>query len=715
MEPETQTIAEIAAGSSDFSILVTALDAAGLVDAVADPDASLTVFAPTNEAFAQLAADLGYTGDPTDEDAVFAAIADALAGLDPNGDPIPLLTDVLLYHVSPGAQSAEAIATASSVDTLLEGATLTPDGARLIDLEPDLLDGAIVVPDIAASNGTIQAIDRVLLPLDIPGNDAPSIADIATGNADFEVLVLALEAAGLTSVLADVDADFTVFAPTDAAFAALAADLGFTGDADDPNAVFGAIADALTGLSADGDPIPLLTDILLYHVAPGAKSVEELIAAPSVLTASGLVVIPSESGILDADPEATDAAFIDGLTDIPASNGTVQAIDRVLLPLDLDSPEPQQTLAEIVAASGTGFDDNGGDFDMLLAALQAANLVDAVANPDADLTVFAPTDSAFISLARSLGSEATTEEAAFNDIVAVLSSLDENGDPIPLLTEILLYHVIDGSFTRVDLAGGPALTSLATVTAGEGPVTDGDSLADLDPDLADPLFVDAASDIVASNGIVQAIDAVLLPIDVDETIGSGGPDNDTITVNPSTTAIDGGAGTDTAVFEAALADAEFGFIDGGFTVTVGGQSVDLTQVETLVFSDAEVVADTGEVSASVFRLFGASFGRDPDVEGASFWTGVAESAGLEEVADAFIASDEFATLFGPEPTHSEYVEALYGNVLGRAPDDDGLAFWTGVLAEDGFDPSDLLLFFSESAEYVDATASDTDDGVLIFA
>ncbi|MEM9762280.1 MAG: fasciclin domain-containing protein [Pseudomonadota bacterium] len=544
--------------------------------------------------------------------------------------------------------------------------------------------------------------------------EAQTIADIALATPDLSILVTALDAAGLVGVVADPSADFTVFAPTNAAFAALAADLGYTGDPADEDAVFAAIAGALSALAEDGDPIPLLTEILLYHVAPGAQNVDALIAAPSITTATtaGTPLIPSDAGIIDADPEAGNPAFVEGLTDIEADNGTVQVIDGVLLPFDLDSPTPESTIADIVAASGTGFDDNNGDFDMLLAAVSAAGLVDALADPTADFTVFAPTDAAFIALAQALGSTATTEEAAFGDIVATLTALDPNGDPIPLLTEILLYHVIDGSFSRVALADGPALTSLATVTDGAGPVTDGDSLTDLSPGIADPLFIDAASDIVAANGIVQAIDGVLLPLDVGA-IDSGS--DDIIEVGDDTTEVDGGAGTDTAVFAAPLAAAAIDYTENGFVVTLDDQVVTLTNVETFQFSDATLTADTSDLAAAVFRLYSAGLGRDADAAGASFWTGVAASEGLGVVSDAFINSDEFADLFGDAPTHSEYVQALYGTVLGRTADDAGLAFWTGVLAQDDRDPSDLLLAFSESDEFISSTSDTTDEGVLVFA
>ncbi|MEM9550462.1 MAG: fasciclin domain-containing protein, partial [Pseudomonadota bacterium] len=106
-EPPPENIVDIAVGNGSFDILVKALQTADLADTVRDLD-DITVFAPTDAAFAALAADLGYDGDPEDEDAVFDFIAGALGDL-AGGDPVPLLTDILLYHVSGGAKTAEEI------------------------------------------------------------------------------------------------------------------------------------------------------------------------------------------------------------------------------------------------------------------------------------------------------------------------------------------------------------------------------------------------------------------------------------------------------------------------------------------------------------------------------------------------------------------------------------------------------------------------------
>ncbi|MEM8571733.1 MAG: fasciclin domain-containing protein [Pseudomonadota bacterium] len=330
-------IVEIAAGSDDFNILVNALSTAGLVETVQNAD-DITVFAPTDAAFTQLAIDLGFDGDQTDEDAVFGFIAGALSDLAPDGDPVPLLTDILLYHVSPRAKSAADVDAAGEVETLLDGATFGSDGTELVDNEPDVANPNIVAPDIAASNGTVQVIDRVLIPIDIPGNTPPNIVEIAAGSDDFNILVNALSTAGLVEAVQNAD-DITVFAPTDAAFTQLATDLGFDGDQTDEAAVFGFIAGALSDLAPDGDPVPLLTDILLYHVSPGAKSAADVDAAGEVQTLLDGATFGSDgTELVDNEPDVANPNIV--APDIAASNGTVQVIDRVLIPLDIPGNTP---------------------------------------------------------------------------------------------------------------------------------------------------------------------------------------------------------------------------------------------------------------------------------------------------------------------------------------------------------------------------------------
>jgi Ca2+-binding RTX toxin-like protein len=166
-------IVDIAAGDDRFNILVKAVTAANLGAALSNEDTDLTVFAPTDAAFVKLAQAFGYAGDPADEDAVFDAIAGALALLAPDGDPIPILTNVLLYHVAPGALESGDVLALTDVPNLLGGA-LTLSGVELIDGDDDLPNAVLTDPDgqldIIASNGVIHAIDEVLIPIDLPEN-----------------------------------------------------------------------------------------------------------------------------------------------------------------------------------------------------------------------------------------------------------------------------------------------------------------------------------------------------------------------------------------------------------------------------------------------------------------------------------------------------------------------------------------------------------------
>lgn len=110
------------------------------------------------------------------------------------------------------------------------------------------------------------------------------------------------------------------------------------------------------------------------------------------------------------------------------------------------SAESRPTIAGIVAASGSGFDDRGGDYDVLLAAVSVADLVGVLDNPADDLTVWAPKDRAFVRTAQDLGftGPLSDEEGAWNFLVDALTTIG-GGDPIPTLTTILQYHVTPGA------------------------------------------------------------------------------------------------------------------------------------------------------------------------------------------------------------------------------------------------------------------------------
>jgi transforming growth factor-beta-induced protein len=413
-EDEVGTIVDIAAADGRFTTLVAAVTAAGLVDTLQGPG-PFTVFAPTDEAFAKLPAGT-----------VEALLAD-----------VPTLNNVLLYHVTSGNLMAADVLASDEIE-MAQGsvAMISMDGSNAL-----INDAIILITDIEASNGIIHVIDTVILP---PAEETaevlPSIVEIAVADGRFETLVAAVGAAGLVDTLSG-EGPFTVFAPTDDAFAALP-------------------AGTIEALLAD---IPALTDILLYHVVSGkvmASDVVELIYADTVLGQPILVKV------VDGNVFINDAQVV--LTDIEASNGVIHVVDAVILPADKD----------IVA---TAIED--GRFTTLVAAIQAADLVDALQS-DGPLTVFAPTDEAFAAL------PAGTLESLLNDI--------------PALTSILLYHVVDGNVFAgqvVDLDRAETLqgSEIKITIEADGSVKINDATV-------------LITDILTSNGVIHVIDAVILPM-----------------------------------------------------------------------------------------------------------------------------------------------------------------------------------------------------------
>jgi uncharacterized surface protein with fasciclin (FAS1) repeats/beta-glucanase (GH16 family) len=290
------TIVDVAASNDEFSTLVSLLESTGLVETLDGTD-NFTVFAPTNAAFAAL-------GDDT---------LNALAN-DPEA-----LSDILLYHVVPGViDSNAAIASAGTqVETANGSAVAITAGGTGVGVRVNLSN--ITAVDISADNGLIHVIDRVMLPptpTDLSGN---SITTIARTNTNLSTLVVALQAAGLDSVLADLNSgsSFTVFAPTNDAFAAIDSDV-------------------LTRLLGDADA---LQAVLLQHVVADAAvdSVTAMtLAGTNVSTAGGNGIAVD---IVEGELTVGGAKVI--ATDIIAENGIIHLIDQVIIG-EVEIPEPSE-------------------------------------------------------------------------------------------------------------------------------------------------------------------------------------------------------------------------------------------------------------------------------------------------------------------------------------------------------------------------------------
>ena len=292
---DEETIVDVAIGNDAFSTLVDIVVELDLVDTLSS-DGPFTVFAPTNEAFTNSLNALGLT------------LQDLL-------DDPDLLKTIVLYHVVEGKVSSKDVSklTQGTLVQTVQGESIQIDNVGGIAID----ESNVIIPDVRASNGVIHAIDSVLLPpsvrealeLDtIRGED--DIVTTAIDSGAFPTLVAAVQAAGLVDTLQG-DGPFTVFAPTEEAFAQLLEDLDMTADE----------------LLADTD---LLTSVLTYHVIPGFFTADDVLSLSfpaGVMTVEGsdVVIDQTSEGLFVNNSEVVD-------TNITASNGIIHVINEVLLP-----------------------------------------------------------------------------------------------------------------------------------------------------------------------------------------------------------------------------------------------------------------------------------------------------------------------------------------------------------------------------------------------
>lgn len=171
-----------------------------------------------------------------------------------------------------------------------------------------------------------------------------------------------------------------------------------------------------------------------------------------------------------------------------------------------------QTIVDVLVkkSSTNGFDHRPWDYDLLIKAATTAGLVDALGNEDAELTVFAPNDAAFLRTARDLGYGGTSESGAWDFLVTALTDLG-GGDPIPVLTNILLYHVAEGRIGAVKVVFSEEIDTLLGASFG---IRRGIVLVDKDPQVPNPFLSLGAVNIRAKNGVIHTITRVLIPVDI---------------------------------------------------------------------------------------------------------------------------------------------------------------------------------------------------------
>ena len=305
----------------------------------------------------------------------------------------------------------------------------------------------------------VAALAVVALVAACGGSDDPlpvtpqpvNIVEAAQADAQFSILVEAVVAADLATTLSGTG-PFTVFAPTNDAFAALLTELGVT----------------KAQLLADK---ALLTSVLTYHVLPARVLKAGVPAGKAISTVQG--------GVFKVDPVGADLVITDGRnrtskitgTDVLASNGVIHVIDKVLLPAD-------KNIVETAVATPA--------FSILVEAVTAANLAGTL-SASGPFTVFAPTDAAFGALLTELG---ITKAQLLADTA--------------LLTKVLTYHVVSGRVLKSDV---PVGTPIATV---QGETLTVDAALAITDQRARTANI-TGTDVFASNGVIHVVDRVLLP------------------------------------------------------------------------------------------------------------------------------------------------------------------------------------------------------------
>ena len=433
----SNTIADFVAGNPDYSSLGAALEVTGL-DATLDGTANFTVFAPNNAAFNSFLSNNGFNSlDEVPED---------------------VLTEILLNHVQEGEIMSSALTT-GYIESMATGMASDQPLSLYINTEDGVtINGvsSVTTPDVEVDNGIIHAVDAVI--------GLPDVTTFATADPNFDILVQALTADESftfveTLMMSEDPAPFTVFAPTNTAFANVLDEL------------------ELAGL--DDIPADLLSSILSYHVVAGSNvRAEDLTDQMMVETLeTGSFTITLGDNVTITDENGRTATIV--ATNVQANNGVIHALDTVILPENEAIEIETNTIADFVAGNE--------DYSSLLAALEATGLTSTFTGTD-DYTVFAPNDAAFAAFLSDNN----------------FASLDEV--PVDLLTQVLLNHVQMGEIMSADLTTG-YIPSMAVWGASEEPLS-------MYINTDDGVMINGVASVTSAdnevdNGIIHAVDAVI--------------------------------------------------------------------------------------------------------------------------------------------------------------------------------------------------------------
>lgn len=434
-----------ALANPQFSTLVEALQRASsesndYIDILSGAeDSPFTVFAPTNAAFEDLLTGLG---------------VQSLEDVDPETQ-----ATILEYHVIAGSNLRSSDLTTGLTAQTLQGENLEFDlsnGAQIIDATD--VNTNIAVADVQTNNGVVHAVDKVLLSQEIVDVIDPTITGLAMMNEDLSSLYAALQLTGLDEALNDRAVEYTVFAPTNAAFDAF-----------------------LDGAALEDLPVEVVTEVLLNHVLNGIALSTDL----STTYTTTLATFGDTDNNLSLYIDTSDGVNLNGVSSVTgpdneAANGVVHVVDAVI---DLPTVVTFATADPNFSSLVTALTDPGQETQNYVETLSTPN-----GTSPAPFTVFAPTNNAFSDLFTELG----------------VSGIDEI-DPAVLTSTLTTHVVVDSNVRQTDLVDGtitPLSGEVLTVDASAGTLTDPN----------DRVSTIEAFDVQAANGVIHALDTVLLPL-----------------------------------------------------------------------------------------------------------------------------------------------------------------------------------------------------------
>ncbi len=480
-ETATLKIVDLVGETDELSQLGAAVVVADLASNL-NADGPYTLFAPTNDAIDKL---FGLLGDDYSSFEDFDTFLEKL-----------ILKQILLYHVVPQKLESTDLME-GSYNTLLDDEIIQviASGETFVIGDASTIDANITAADNLATNGVVHIIDKILIPQEVQNLlDAvgigdgdgdgdfsgflPTIAAMVASSEDFDFLYQALKITGLLETL-DGDGPFTVFAPSNETIIYIAGLLGFVVDD----------IDDLENFDTQFE-IDILTKVLMYHVVAGEIGSQDLTSGEvETLLGDDITVKKVHDGFVLQDALDVDVNFV--ATDIPASNGVIHLVDRILIPqsvIDMIISETEENLIQAIQVLQ--------ESEMFITAYYMVrdHFEEFMEDPQ-PFTFFLPTDEAFTALFDTL------------DGIDSLADFD-TPEELELLSTVLSYHLLWG--TKAESGDFTTNQRYTTVQGETVTVLLGDDEVRI-LDKTDKAAVVVKADMVAASGVVHLIDKVLLP------------------------------------------------------------------------------------------------------------------------------------------------------------------------------------------------------------